>query len=773
MKNHDKLCHKLQETLLLHGKQSLSPRLSQHLLSCRECQEFLQGEELLQAFKTELKTRSLKLDPAHDFEVRNTIVATALRLQNTKSSHVWWKKPAISLVSFVLLLGLFWGTWPILSNYPIWDYQVQEKITQLLNDETLSVASPEADRAVSMRAVDAEKDTDQLLRFASWALPGAESQKAFWTSDQEMTQRFYWIWIRFLSEKSQQSYLKVQQLLDTHGDTKAVRMLKLPLRKTVKEFEKYLKPFRLGPKDEAFEADVLVLSVNLKQALIRVDALDEPLHLDPVLLNQMYPGKMLRLTIKKENSLYYVLALSEPLLSSSLIEGAISSVNQQQIISSSFSNPLELNEKTFFNNISQAELKANTEDIYWLRVLFTDDTAHVLSLNRRGHLFQQTLSGTIDRMSSYGFTLKDYPLHFYFTSPPLIFPSTYSLNEIANRSFWITVDGIQYEDQVRLTKIQVLENPLDPFPDQDYLLASANSEKPLLSSPAQGPIEKRQGGSLRSPLASSSKESNSLNLDYIIGTTGHTLHLASGKNITYKSSYLAPGSKIQWEGSVSEILSSPEIALGRWKTLQSSYRLINRFDNGVLVLRLKEDSKPLYIYTSEKIPDEGILQAKVVEHEHLLIAVESRSFTLSHVLSVRGTVVQTMNKESSFLLDNGTMFVIDELSQIIHGPIWHGSTVVVKGTMIDQVFKAFIVEVESEELIFTGLIVSIDHDQGLIHLDSGASLFINDKTVFSFPRSSLKVGSAVLIRARREASSFIAVEILDAKDHVSDKGANT
>ena len=96
MKNHDKLCHKLQETLLLHGKQSLSPRLSQHLLSCRECQEFLQGEELLQTFKAEFKTRSLKLDPAHDFEVRNTIVATALRLQNTKSSHVWWKKPAIS-----------------------------------------------------------------------------------------------------------------------------------------------------------------------------------------------------------------------------------------------------------------------------------------------------------------------------------------------------------------------------------------------------------------------------------------------------------------------------------------------------------------------------------------------------------------------------------------------------------------------------------------------------------------------------------------------------
>jgi hypothetical protein len=773
MKNQDKLCQKLQETLVMHGKQSLSPRLSQHLHSCRECQEFLQGEELLHAFKTELKTRPLKLDSEYDFEVRNTIVATALRLQNTKPSYAWWKKPALVMVSFMLLCALFWGSWPMLSNLPLWDYQVQLHIAQLLNEETMSVASPEADRAVSMRAVDTENNSYQILQFASWALPGAESQKAFWTSDKELSQRFYWIWIRFLSEKSQQPYLKVKQILDTYGDTKALRMLKLPLRKTVSEFEEYLKPFRLGPKDEAFEADVLVLAVNLAQSWIRVDMVDEPLHLDPVLLNQMYPGKMLRITIKKENSLYYAVAISETLLSSSLIEGKISSINKQQIVTSSFSDPLEVNEKTFYRNITPTDLSANTEDVYWLRVLFSDKKPYILSLTRRGLPFQQTLSGTIERLSSYGFTLKDYPLHFFFTTPPDIFPSNYSLSEIANRKFWITVDGIQYDDQVFLTKIQVLENPLDPFPNEDYLLASASSEKTLSSPLAKSLIEDRQSFSSPSTIASSPKEPNKMHSDYIVGTTGHILHLASGKDISYTLSFLSPGSQIQWQGSVSEITSTPDVALGRWSMVQSSYRLINRYDNGVLALRLKDYSKPLYIYTAEDIPDEGMLQARVVIHDQLMIAVESRSFTLSHVLSVRGTVVQIMNKESSFLLDNGTMFVIDELSQIIHGPIWHGSTVVVKGAMIDQVFKAFIVEVESEELIFTGLIVSIDLDKGLIHLDSGASIFINDKTVFSYPRNSLAVGSAVLIRARREASRYIAVEILDAKDHVSDKGANT
>jgi head-tail adaptor len=768
MKNQDKLCQKLQEALVLHGKGSLSPYLSQHLISCKDCQAFVQSEELLQSFKTELKSRSFKLDTAHDYEVRNAIVATSLRLQNAKTPYVWWKKPALLMMSFLMAFALFRGSWPMISELSIWDYQVQNQITQLLSEDAMSLAATENSKALTLRDVGAETNSYQMLKFASWALPSAESQKVFWTSDEELLQRSYWIWIRFLSEKSQQSYLKVKQLLDSYGDTKALRMLKLPLRKTVKDFEEYIKPFRLGPGDEAFEADVLILGVSLPHAWVRVDVLDEPLHLDPVLLNQMYPGKMLRMTIKQENSLYYVVAISETLLPSSLIEGKISSYQKEQLISSSFSDPLELNEKTFYRNITAEELSANTEDIYWLRVLFTDSKPYILSLTRRGLPFHQTLSSTIDRLSSYGFTLKDYPMHFSFSSPPDIFPSRYSLSEIANRKLWITVEGIQYDDQVQVTRIQVLENPLDPFPSENYLLASAPTEKGFSRS-----VENRESFQAPTLPAPASNDSAGTHSDYIVGATGHVLHLASGKNLTYAPSYLSPGSHIQWKGLASELSSAPELSLGRWSMVKSSYQVIKRYDNGVHVLKLKDHTKPVYLYVSGKIADEGILQAKTVEHDKLIIAVESRNFTLSHVLSIRGTVVQSMNKENSFLLDNGTMFIIDELSQIIHGPIWHGSTVVVKGAMVDQVFKAFIVEVESEDLIFTGLIVTIDYDAGLIYLDSGAGILINDKTIYSFAKNSLKVGSAVLIRARREGSRYIAVEILDARDHVSDKGANT
>ena len=449
MKNQDKLCQKLQEALVLHGKGSLSPHLSQHLLSCKDCQAFMHSEELLQSFKADLKSRSFKLDVARDYEVRNAIVATSLRLQNAKIPYVWWKKPALLMMSFLMAFALFRGSWPLISELSIWDYQVQNQITQLLSEDAMSVASTENNRAYTLRDVGAETNSQQMLRFASWALPSAESQKVFWTSDEELLQRSYWIWIRFLSEKSQQSYVKVKQFLDSYGDTKTLRMLQLPLRKTVKEFEEYIKPFRLGPDDESFEADVLVLAVSLPHAWVRVDVLDEPLHLDPVLLNQMYPGKMLRMTIKQENSLYYAVAISETLLPSSLIEGKISSFQKEQIVSSSFSDPLELNEKTFYRNITAEELSAKTEDIYWLRVLFSDSKPYVLSLTRRGVPFQQTLSSTIERLSSYGFTLKDYPMHFSFNSPPSIFPSNYSLSEIANRKLWITVEGIQYDDQDR------------------------------------------------------------------------------------------------------------------------------------------------------------------------------------------------------------------------------------------------------------------------------------------------------------------------------------
>jgi hypothetical protein len=764
MKNNNKVCQRLQEAMVLHSERPLSPALSKHLLSCADCQEFAKSEELLKSFKTELYSQPIKMDTVYDYQVRNAIVATALRLQNNKSTYVWWKKPALLMMSFLMAFALFRGTWPLINELPMWDYQAQKQLTQLLNEDTMSVASTEGNKSATLHDASHETDSTQALRFASWALPNADSQKAFWTSDEANIQRSYWLWIRFLSEKSQESYSRIKQLLDTYGNTKTIRMLKLPVRKTVNEFEAYLKPFRLDPGDESFEADAMILAVNLAQAWVRLDVLDEPLHMDPVLLNQMYPGKMLRITIKQENSMYYALALSELLLPSTLIEGKISSVDGQQIKSSSFSDPLELNEKTFYRNIQQEEISSHTEDIYWLRVVFSDNKPYVLSLTRRGIPFQQTLSGTIERLSSYGFTLKDYPLHFSFTSPPLIFPSTYHLSEIANRGLWITVDGIQFDDQVQLSQIQVLENPLDPFPKEDYLLASA-------STPPSTPPEKSFSRSVESK--DSSQDPNDLHKDFVIGTTGNTLHLASGKNLSYSKTILSPGSQILWKGSESNISSTLEVTLGRWNKLQASYRIVNRYENGVHVLRLKNVSKLVYLFVSGKIPEEGILQAKAIEHENLIIAVESRNFTLAQVMSVRGTIVQSMNKESCFLLDNGTMFVLDELSQILHGPIWHGSTVVVKGAMVDQIFKAYIVEVESEDLIFTGLIVSIDVDTGLIHLDSGTSILVDSKTVYSFPKDTLKIGSAVLIRARREGSQYLALEILDAKDHVSDKGANT
>ncbi len=762
-------CLRIQQYIMLHPGKDLPKWMKIHISQCNDCQFSLDLEQQLIRYR-DADLASLSLDSERDYEVRSAIIQASQRIEKQQQKGVFWKvlwqKPAWITLSCILLLGL-WTARPLIQDMSVWYQSADRKIAQLLSDETTMMNTSDM-AAMTLESARSDASSIASLRFAGSMFASSESQKLFWTQDQLSLNRAYWLWIKFLSDSSLQNLDQVKKLLEEYEPSQVMRKLGLPVNKTVKDFEKYLNRYRIEAHDEILILDGLVTAVYWREAMFRIDVLEEFIHIDPVLLHHIHPEKMLRFSLKEQDSSYYVVALEEPLLKSILFEGTILESRSDELLFSAYPDPLRITSHSFFSNCSRDDLPYYSEDRFQIRLIHHEDQHHLFSLIRKGIPMQQTLSGVIDLFLKHGFTLQDYRVNCIIDSSIQIFPDHYTLEQIVASNRWITVEGIQYDDQFYVSSIHVLENPLEPPSQETYLLASA----PMPSS-----SRVRQSLSPQPSAASTASESSStveeFHTDIVVGCSDSLLHLASGKSIDYHASMVVPGSKVEWHGNPTKPELFTSIQLGRPGKISTAYRILNRLDNHVYILGLKDASRPLYLYSTSDLPREGIIQAQVIAHDHLSVAIESRYFTLNEVLTLRGTVVKAMNRENMYLLDNDTMFILDELSQLIHGPIWPGSTVTVKGVRSDQSFKAYIVEVEREGLVFTGIIVSIDRSTNSFRLDSGTELIIADPQWWKKAEEVLAIGSAVIIRAYREGSRLIVTDILDAKDYVSDKGVTT
>ena len=763
-----KQCQQLKKYLKLHPEKPIPEHLQAHAKSCADCNLFLDTELQLKKFGKLFRKINFKLDAEHDYSVRCAIVEASQKKQPVYRS---WHRPyaqalGLALVCVLVLTGIF--SWPWLNSLPLWDHRANHKIAQWLSEDTVTMDSLNHDTPFSQTEHISAFDTEHIesLKFASRLFSTSEDQKLYWTEDNSSIHRAYWVWIRFVAELSDRSLSEIHALIEEHGHAKTLRLLGLPVWKTIQSFENYFQPFLDQKEAIVFTLDALVTEIHLKESWIKTDLLDQRIHIDPVLIQHMYPGKLIRLKLQEHENEYYVSSIDSVLMSSVLLEGTIDELNGNSMFLSGFSDPVLLTEKTYYAGFSKEDLVPQSPEIWWVRAIMHQDQVWAHSIVRRGFSAPRSMVGVIERLSNYGFALADQSVHCYFVHMPQIDPQRFNLQEIFHRKLGITVDGQQIGSQFLVQRIHVIENPLDPIPASEVLLASAPS---VSSRTASNQIS-------REIISESSIPQPGIQLitDLVVGSSKNQLFLASGKIISYSSGTIAAGSKIQWKGTYEDPVESfLSIRTGQNKKIHASYHVLKNWGNGVYHLRLDEGSKNLYLYSKEQIPQKGIIQAQSIQHENDLVTLRFRCFTLSDIITMKGTIVQAMNRDSLFMLDNGTMFSLDELSYSNSSFPWIGRTVAVKGIYTDQGFVAYIVELEADELIFTGIIVSMDNVSMTLQLDSGTVFYLGSQQWRYLSEKNFSLGSAVIIRAYREGHELKVSEILDARDYIADKGAST
>ncbi len=754
-------CNKFKK-FILNRPQNLWPaKVKKHFNECIDCRKNYEWDVKLKSISTAIPKIPLQLDEDRDFAVRSAIVSASQRIQAKEKKSLLplpLLKPLGVLLSF-MIIGLGWLSWPLVNNLPLWDHRAEQRLALLLEEDPVSIVMTET----------LKDDRLDTLRFMGKVLDTPDSQKLFLTTSSHQVNRSQWIWLIFLSETANQTPQKIKNLLIQHGNIGALRKLNLPVWDTLRSFEEYFGPFQKISEDETFWVDAHIVAVQWQERTILTDALEQPLHMDPLLINQIYPGQQQRIQIKETEGIFYVTALEELMVNLLTIQGHLTQVDSHSLRVSGYSSPIHLTENTQFVFVDHYQLKSSKDEVYTIRAIVMDDKFYAVSVVRNGSMTPRTLTSTLSYRFAYGFVLDDYPLNCYFAQMPQLTPDTWSFTEILQKRLPVTVEGKQWKDQFLVTHIHVLENPLDPIPREEFYYAGTRvSPPPAPPSPPLPPDESK--GPVTMVLEDDSDIQYIHQTDFVAGISGSTLHLVSGRDVTLQDQIVTPGSRIDWKDKKGEIPKDLTINPGSEGKIKSSYRLVKKHDNQVHLLQVEHIAQPVFIFSRDKIPEQGIIQAHTMRHDQAIIAIESRCFTISEIATFKGTIVKTMHQNTWFLMDNNMIFMVDALTQIEGGPILPGSTVVVKGKLTDQSFRAYIVEVANEMLVFTGIIVAMDDEQNMMQLDSGVKFYLDDDLFERISNKNLGKGSAVIVKAWLEGNKYRAEDIYDARDYVSDKG---
>jgi hypothetical protein len=124
-----------------------------------------------------------------------------------------------------------------------------------------------------------------------------------------------------------------------------------------------------------------------------------------------------------------------------------------------------------------------------------------------------------------------------------------------------------------------------------------------------------------------------------------------------------------------------------------------------------------------------MFQGKVVSYGSIHVALEWRMFSLSTLVNIQAVVTKEIEYGSLYLLDNGCVLRIDDLTEI-QGNLQIGKTVKISGQYDQNVLKGYIVRVEKEIFLMQGEIVQWNEDQKWFLLDNGIVIQIHDTTIF-------------------------------------------
>jgi len=728
--NLKKNCQRVQSWILMHSVNDLPTKISSHINGCNDCQEFLAQEKQIHSVIETLKLRSIEIPAEQSLKVKQVIWETSQKLANRvpAPNYLFPKVTALIAVFSILLLFFFL---PMYQGENYFGYKVNTQFASIMGSksETYSSVSLKADLNQPVRN----------LQFASQYVQTTE-EKSFYYSNGTLSREEYLL-IRFLSNKTNTPPDQIYQLY-SKGYASLLRRLNLPYQKTFDEFEAYLNQFKETKENPSFDVDGMILSVNYFTQSIQIDTIPDEILLDPILVNFVYPGKYANFSLKKNETNFSCIHFQESSFPTTILTGFADSYHSAVLTLKNNPSPIQVTPLTYIE-----KYKDSTEFQSWgttplrIRTVIHTDKLTALTISPAIQGTQRTMSGPIDVVYQYGFTMNALQISFCFSSDP-----PFSITKL-KKGTWITITGKDFGKYFIIDSASLIPDPNQTKPN-NYYYASA----PKL-------IEKFREEKV----------------DFVVGMDSTSLYLASGKTIPSKNGSFPLGSKVGYaeQNGINTAYILKE--LGTASMYRSSVGLVKKLENGVCLYLGEKDSRRIFLYPAKgtALPEKGVLQGLLIQYPAFSIMIDYRLFQIKSLTATKGMITREIETGNLFVLDNGMILKRDDWTEVNNGALAVGKTIQVYGTVSAGIIRAYIVSIDREFVLFSGLVITVNKEERYFKLDSGQLIYWDEDTKFSLKKTQIEAGDQIYIRAYQYESRWIAGEVLSSKDGNPDIGEST
>ena len=727
----NKKCEKIQKWLLFHSGENFSVSIKKHLESCASCQQFVQEEKWIQLMLKNTSSQNIEISMEHSLVVKQAIWQVSQELSRTKKKETYFFPKVAGAITAISILLLFFFV-PLFGGENFLGFQVNQQLESYIqNTETVGVAVIE-DTNVAMG-----------LKFVSQYVKTTE-EKSFYYSTNSLSKENYLL-IQYLSNKTSIKATQVHDWLVQKGYAYLLRKLNLPYKKTVAEIKAYISQFRQATDIPSFSLDGYVERVDYDNQSIWIDSYNKEIKVDFLTLQAIHIGYYANFSLQEKEDMTSCVKIEKSLFPTTILTGKVDLHSETEIRLVGNPTPIQVTSKTIFSPVQESSEKQSLDALYVrVRVMVHGDQLIAIAIRPIRLGTERTMSGSLDQVYKYGFTMENLMVSFCFESQPKV-----TLTNLPPKTI-VTVTGKDFGAYFIVSSFNVIANPDPKIPGTTYYLAKAD-------------IGSRMAKQV----------SSDITFDFVVSGDEKDLYLASGKKLSNQNGKFPVGSKIK----MTNIHKSGQLKIS-WEEIGTS----SIFQGNVIFQEKLENG--CYVYTSEKkdkqfilfpkkgtsLPETGTLQGVVIQYNHFAIVIDYRLFQIRLLQTTKGLVTKMMDETRMAVLDNGVMIKTDDWTQISNGSLGVGKTLQLFGVYEQGIFKAYLVTIEKEMVMFKGVIVEHDSIKKTIKLDSGQTISYNFQTSFQLQKKQVQIGDLVYVKAYLNDMDWIAMEIVTPRDGFEDLG---
>lgn len=740
MNEKNKVCEKVKSWLILNKDKDMPLWVKKHLEICPSCKEFAIVEESIFELSELKKKEIINTSPELDFRVKKAIIEVSDELTNrrkTSANTRLFPKVGALIATFAIIISFLYL--PLFNGENYFAFRFNREFNNLLSELSYS--------SLILNETPSTKETDDIsgLKFMN-AFFGSEPYKSFYYVYRDLPEKEL-LAIRFLSELSGKNPEIVYKAVKKGGYSGAIRSLGLSYKDTLSKLNDFINK-STATKGEILSIEGQITFIDYIGGKINLDSIYEPISLDIDAINRVYISEYVSIkTIRKENALIaQSIVEDEPL--STVLKGTLKEIKDSVITLSSINKPIKITSGTIIKDMDEkVDLDTLLGKDIVVRAIINDNEFYAVSIYAFNKGEERIISGELSKIYNFGFTLKNMNLSFCYLNEANL---QNNLDTISNLRIGnlITVKGLNYENKFYVSEIIPIH------------FASTSTSEPV--SKPKSLLKATQITGTTSAAAVRESELKTL-YDYVLGfKKSGEIVLKSGmviKTDPLNNVPLGAKVKITLNKNDNALISCNVSDYGKIKKISSELVAVKSLGNNIISLHTEQIV--LFLYSEDlKIPHSlSIVQAKYIDYGDFGIVEKIRIFTYDELIDVRGSITKVIEVGNSYLLDNGYILNIDELSFVAGSSLCVGRTVDIKGVLNKGVITGYIVQVSEDYGFISGTIIELNIQLNYIKLDSGIVIKLDPKTVYSISVSKLEIGDQVICKVMLVNDEYLASEV--------------